>query len=255
LFACLGLIGKGTQGLSILLLGLFRMEDGRPPLRRSKRLDEKVVRALQQKEGEMMAEVPVVNGNSANEKSRKQQEKEKRQRIIRIKADIFMKYNHLTKEDITTIIGGFPAGENKEIKDAFIKLCKQKEDIEKILFKKYENEVDLLTGELTALVQGAQRAGEANAGVKIDTVLKRLQSAWHSEDPRNIESALDEAEALLAKMKGIVVEKTLEREDKGVDALLGAMARNFLSGGRRTRSQRQRQRQIRRRGRRSSRKN
>jgi len=26
LFACLGLIGKGTQGLSILLLGLFRME-------------------------------------------------------------------------------------------------------------------------------------------------------------------------------------------------------------------------------------
>jgi hypothetical protein len=259
LFACLGLIGKGTQGLSILLLGLFRMEDGRPPLRRSQRLVEKVGLALKQKEDEMMAEVTVVNGNSANEKSRKQEEKEKRQRIIRIKADIFMKYNHLTKEDITKIIDGFPAGENQEIKDAFIKLRKQKEDIEKILFNKYAKEVDVLTEELTLHVEGAQGVGEANAASTIHIVLEHLRRAWKSKDPRNIESALDEAEALLAKMKGIVVEKPLEREDKEVDALLGSMARNFLSGGRRIRSNRrsQRQRQLRRsrRSRRSSRKN
>jgi hypothetical protein len=236
------------------------MDIGHPPLRRSQRLVEKVVRALQEKEVEMMAEAPVVNENSANEKSRKQQEKERRQRIIGIKADIFKKYNHLTKEDIDKIIDGFPAGENQEIKHAFIKLRKQKEDIEKILFKKYANEVDLLTGELSLLVEGAQRAGESNAHMKIDGVLKRVQGAWHSKDPRNIESALDEAEALLAIMKGGVVPKPLEREDKGVDDLLGAMARNFLSGGRRRRSNRRSQRQLRRsrsrsRSRRSSRKN
>ena len=214
----------------------------------------------------MVAEAPVVNVNLANEKSRKQQEKEKKQRIIRIKADIFMKYNHLTKEDIDKIIDGFPAGENQEIKDAFIKLRKQKEDIEKILFKKYENEVNLLTRELAVLVEGAQRAGEANAHMRIDAVLKRVQGAWDSKEPRNIESALDEAEALLARMQGRVVPESLEREDKGVDDLLGAMARNFLSGGRRTRSNRRSQRQLRRsrsqrqlrrsrRSRRSSRKN
>lgn len=65
--------------------------------------------------------------------------------------------------------------------------------------------------------------------ITILLIVNRIK--WQSKDIRNIDSALDEAEVLLARFE----EGKIKREDKRVDDLIGAMARNFFSGGQRQR--------------------